>query len=117
MSVSVKTRCLNPPGTLSAKTEVFSRNIEKMKYDDCPSYPTWMEPVERLGGPTTRYPLHIASNHPVYRLHSQLCGTKLREKYAVGEREPCRMNLEEACGIVILPAYPMTGGRFLQASG
>jgi trimethylamine-N-oxide reductase (cytochrome c) len=52
--------------------------------------------VERLDGPTTKYPLHIASNHPIYRLHSQLCGTSLRETYAVSGREPCWMNPKDA---------------------
>lgn len=87
---------LNALGTPSGKIEIFSHNIEKMGYDDCSPHPTWMEPIERLDGPATRYPLHIASNHPIYRLHSQLCGTKLREKYAVGGREPCWMNPEDA---------------------
>ncbi|MGU3492401.1 trimethylamine-N-oxide reductase TorA [Xanthobacteraceae bacterium A53D] len=80
---------LSALGTPSGKIEIFSKAIAKMKYDDCPPHPTWMEPIERLDGPTTKYPLHIASNHPIYRLHSQLCGTALREKYAVAGREPC----------------------------
>ncbi|WP_256967784.1 molybdopterin dinucleotide binding domain-containing protein [Commensalibacter intestini] len=87
---------LNALGTPSGKIEIYSINIEKMQYDDCPPHPTWMEPIERLGGPTTKYPLHIASNHPIYRLHSQLCGTKLREKYAIGDREPCWINPKDA---------------------
>jgi len=87
---------LNALGTPSGKIEIFSRNIEKMHYDDCPPHPTWMEPIERIGGPTTRYPLHIASNHPIYRLHSQLCGTKLRDAYAVAGREPCWINPQDA---------------------
>ncbi|MBK1624828.1 trimethylamine-N-oxide reductase TorA [Afifella marina] len=87
---------LNALGTASGKIEIFSRNIEKMHYDDCPPHPSWMEPVERLDGPTTRYPLHIAANHPVKRLHSQLCGTSLREDYAVKGREPCWIHPEDA---------------------
>jgi trimethylamine-N-oxide reductase (cytochrome c) len=50
---------LNPLGTPSGLIEIYSNNIAKMKYDDCPPHPTWMEPVERLGGPDTKYPLHI----------------------------------------------------------
>lgn len=87
---------LNALGTPSGRIEIFSRNVEKMGYDDCPPHPTWMEPVERLGGPTTRYPLHVASNHPIHRLHSQLCGTELRKLYEVAGREPCWMNPEDA---------------------
>ncbi|KAA8605381.1 trimethylamine N-oxide reductase I catalytic subunit [Salipiger aestuarii] len=87
---------LNALGTASGKIEIYSTNIEKFGYDDCPPHPTWMEPIERLGGPTTTYPLHIASNHPIARLHSQLCGTELRESYAIAGREPCWMNPQDA---------------------
>jgi trimethylamine-N-oxide reductase (cytochrome c) len=87
---------LNPLGTASGRIEIFSNTIAKMKYDDCPPHPTWMEPIERLGGPTTKYSLHIASSHPKYRLHSQLCGTSLRSTYAVAGREPCMINPADA---------------------
>jgi trimethylamine-N-oxide reductase (cytochrome c) len=55
-----------------------------------------MEPAERLGGPTTKYPLHIDTAHPNGRLHSQLCGTKLRETYQVAGHEPCLINTGDA---------------------
>jgi len=87
---------LNPLGTATGRIEIFSNNIAKMNYDDCPPHPTWMEPIERLGGPTTKYPLHIASSHPKYRLHSQLCGTSLRATYAVAGREPCMIHPQDA---------------------
>lgn len=85
-----------PLGTPTGKIEIYSKNIEKMGYDDCPPHPTWMEPAERLGGPTTKHPLHIATSHPKSRLHSQLCGTKLRETYQVAGREPCLINPKDA---------------------
>jgi len=87
---------LEPLGTPSGKIEIYSKNIEKMKYADCPPHPTWMEPVERTGGSTTKFPLHISTAHPKDRLHSQLCGTKLRENYAVAGREPCMINDKDA---------------------
>jgi trimethylamine-N-oxide reductase (cytochrome c) len=87
---------LNPLGTPSGKIEIFSRNIEKMAYDDCPAHPTWMEPVERLGGAKTKYPLHIATSHSKGRLHSQLCGTVMRDSYAIAGREPCMINTADA---------------------
>ncbi|MDF1872848.1 trimethylamine-N-oxide reductase TorA [Vannielia sp.] len=86
---------LEPLGTPTGKIEIFSRNIEKMGYDDCGPHPTWMEPIERLGG-NEPYPLHIDSGHPNNRLHSQLCGTKIREGYAVAGREPCVINTADA---------------------
>ncbi|ABD87310.1 trimethylamine-N-oxide reductase TorA [Rhodopseudomonas palustris] len=87
---------LEPLGTPTGKFEIFSRNIEKMGYDDCGPHPMWMEPAERLGGPTAKFPLHIATSHPASRLHSQLCGTKLRETYQVAGHEPCLINPKDA---------------------
>ncbi len=87
---------LEPLGTPSGKIEIYSKNIEKMNYADCPAHPTWMEPIERQGGPTAKYPLHVNSQHPNDRLHSQLCGTKLRSVYAVAGREPCVINTKDA---------------------
>jgi trimethylamine-N-oxide reductase (cytochrome c) len=87
---------LNPLGTPSGKIEIYSKNIEKMAYDDCPAHPMWMEPIERTGGPGAKYKLHIATSHPKSRLHSQLCGTKLRETYAVAGHEPCLINTKDA---------------------
>ncbi|WP_017429398.1 trimethylamine-N-oxide reductase TorA [Vreelandella jeotgali] len=87
---------LNALGTATGKFEIYSRAVAEYDYDDCPPHPTWLEPIERLDGPTTVYPLAIASNHPHGRLHSQLCGTSFRETYAVQNREPCWMNPKDA---------------------
>lgn len=87
---------LEPLGTPSGLIEIFSRNIEKMGYDDCPPHPMWMEPLERLDGPGAKFPMHITTSHPDGRLHSQLCGTSYRETYTVAEREPCLINPEDA---------------------
>jgi trimethylamine-N-oxide reductase (cytochrome c) len=87
---------LNPLPTPSGKIEIFSKAIEKFGYDDCPAHPTWLEPVEWLGGKDRKYPLHVNSSHPDYRLHSQLNGTKVRALYAVAGREPCTINSKDA---------------------
>jgi trimethylamine-N-oxide reductase (cytochrome c) len=87
---------LEPLGTPSGKIELFSRTIEKMGYDDCPPHPTWMEPVEWTGAKDAKFPLHINTAHPKHRLHSQLCSTNLREKYAVAGREPIWINTKDA---------------------
>ncbi|MCR9088887.1 MAG: trimethylamine-N-oxide reductase TorA [Rhodobacteraceae bacterium] len=87
---------LEPLGTPTGLIEIYSVNIEKMGYDDCPPHPTWMEPLERLGMPNAEYPLHVATSHPRSRLHSQLCGTALRETYAVAGREPCLIHPDDA---------------------
>lgn len=87
---------LNALGTPSGKFEIYSRVIEGYNYDDCPPHATWIEPSERLDGPTTNYPLHVAANHPQMRLHSQLCGTLNRKSYEIAGREPCWMNPADA---------------------
>ena len=87
---------LEPLGTPTGKIEIYSKNIEKMGYDDCPPHPTWMEPAERLDGPGAQFPLHVATSHPRGRLHSQLCGTSFRRTYTIAEREPCLINSEDA---------------------
>ncbi len=51
-----------------------------------------MEPIERLGGPDSRFPLHVVASHPQWRMHSQLGGTKLNLEYRIAGREPCLMN-------------------------
>ncbi len=80
---------LSPLGTPSGKIEIYSRTIEGFGYDDCPPHPTWMEPLERLGGAgSDAYPLHVTTAHPGDRLHSQLAHTWLRDRYAVQGREP-----------------------------
>jgi len=86
---------LEPLGTPTGLIEIYSKNIEKMGYDDCPPHPMWMEPLERLGGAGS-YPLHLNTAHPNSRLHSQLNGTVLREGYAVAGREPCLINPVDA---------------------
>lgn len=88
---------LEPLGTPSGKIEIFSTTIEKMKYDDCPPHPTWMEPVEWVGAENAKWPLHIDTAHPRYRLHSQLSASaSLRDKYLVNGREPCWINTKDA---------------------
>jgi trimethylamine-N-oxide reductase (cytochrome c) len=87
---------LHPLGTPSGLIEIYSKNIEKMSYDDCPPHPTWMEPVEWLNGAAQKYPLHVVACHPNSRLHSQLGGTKLNETYRIAGREPCMMNPADA---------------------
>jgi trimethylamine-N-oxide reductase (cytochrome c) len=86
---------LEPLGTPSGKIEIYSKNIEKIGYDDCGPHPMWCEPTERLGGPTTKYKLHVVASDPKSRLHSQLCGTKLRETYTVNGAEPCLINAKD----------------------
>ena len=60
----------SPLATPSGRIELFSERIAGFGYDDCPGHPTWLEPDEWLGN-TDRFPLHLISNQPADRLHSQ----------------------------------------------
>ena len=62
----------NPLPTETGKIVLWSDKIAGYNYDDCPPHPAWMEPVEWLGQPEKPYPLHMVSNQPADKLHSQL---------------------------------------------
>jgi biotin/methionine sulfoxide reductase len=59
-----------PLQTPSGRIELYSETIEGFGYDDCPPHPSWLEPYEWLGNAGS-YPLHMISNQPKTRLHSQ----------------------------------------------
>ena len=89
---------LEPLGTASGKIEIYCKNIEKMAYADCGPHPTWYEPFEWIGSPKARkFPLHLLTPHPRYRLHSQYnqCGS-LTDIYNVAGHEPVIINSEDA---------------------
>jgi biotin/methionine sulfoxide reductase len=87
----------HPLKTPSGRIELFSETIAAFGYDDCPGHPTWLEPAEWLGSERARaYPLHLLSNQPRSRLHSQLdCGDVSR-RAKVAEREPVLLNPVDA---------------------
>lgn len=87
---------LNALGTESGLIEIYSKTIEGYKYDDCKPHATWFEPAEWLGNATKEAPFHLLTSHPQNRLHSQMCHTSLREKYAVQDREPILINTKDA---------------------
>jgi biotin/methionine sulfoxide reductase len=60
---------LNTP---SGRIEIFSEAIASFGYDDCAGHAKWFEPIEWLGSPKAEmWPLHVVSNQPRTRLHSQ----------------------------------------------
>ena len=87
----------NPLRTPSGKIEIFSETIDSFNYADCPGHPTWMSPSEWLGKenlePDT---LHMISNQPTPRLHSQLDHGQLSQAHKLHGREVLRMNPEDA---------------------
>ncbi len=86
---------MNPLGTPSGKIEIFSKTIEGYGYKDCPPHPTWLAPDEWKGS-AKEGQLQLLTAHPAHRLHSQLNYAKLRELYAVDNREPITIHPEDA---------------------
>lgn len=87
----------NPVSTPSGRIEIFSETIAGFKLADCVGHPTWIAPAEWLGA---RKPdddrLHLISDQPVRRLHSQLdAGPHSREGKVAG-REPVHINPADA---------------------
>ena len=81
--------------TPSGRIELYSETIEGFDYDDCPPHPTWLEPAEWLGN-AGRYPLHMISNQPKTRLHSQWDHGETSMKGKVDGRERIGMNPVDA---------------------
>lgn len=81
--------------TPSGKIEIFSQTIASFQYDDCPGHPVWLEPLEWLGRADPGQ-LHMISNQPRNKLHSQLDhGPVSRADRAQG-REPMTMHPHDA---------------------
>ena len=62
----------HPLKTPSGKIEIFSQTVAEFGYADCPGHPVWRAPAEWLGATDCPYPLHLLSNQPRTKLHSQL---------------------------------------------
>jgi biotin/methionine sulfoxide reductase len=87
----------HPLRTPSGRIELFSDTIAAFGYNDCPGHPTWLEPAEWLGSEQARvYPLHLISNQPRSRLHSQLDCGEVSRGAKVAEREPVWLHPEDA---------------------
>jgi biotin/methionine sulfoxide reductase len=85
----------HPLTTPSGKIEIFSRKVADFGYDDCPGHPVWQEPYEWLGN-AGRYPLHLISNQPKDKLHSQLDHGSVSKAKKVAGREPLHIQPEDA---------------------
>ncbi|MGE0748952.1 MAG: molybdopterin guanine dinucleotide-containing S/N-oxide reductase, partial [Rhodospirillales bacterium] len=84
-------------GTPSGRIEIFSETIAGFGYDDCPPHPTWIEPVEWLGSAKAeRHPLHMISNQPPTRLHSQMDNASVSKASKIKGREPVWINPADA---------------------
>ena len=87
----------HPLKTPSGKIEIGSETIAKLGYDDCPPHPVWIPPAEWLGSAQAkRFPLHLVTNQPATRLHSQMDPGSFSAGDKVAGREPIRINTADA---------------------
>lgn len=85
----------NPLPTPSGKFQIFSDTIHGFDYEDCPGHPIWLEPAEWLGNAQPQQ-LHLISNQPATRLHSQLDFGRTSIESKIADREPLRMHPADA---------------------
>ncbi len=85
---------LNTPSGL---IEMTSTKIAGFHLPDFPGTPEWREPREWLGAPRAQtYPLHLLSNQPSTRLHSQYDHGVVSRESKINGREPLTMNIADA---------------------
>ncbi len=82
----------NPLSTPSGKIELYSETMAGFGYDDCPGHAAWREPQEWLGNKDISYPLHLLSNQPKTKLHSQLDHSEHSRAARINGREPVEMH-------------------------
>lgn len=96
----VKHRLATPSGRI----ELFSERIASFGYDDCPGHPAWLPPQEWLGAAgAATYPLHLLSNQPSRKLHSQYDHGGYARDLKIAGREPVRLNPADAASRGIVP--------------
>ncbi|KUE88832.1 biotin transporter BioY [Cupriavidus necator] len=87
----------NPLRTPSGRIEIFSQTIADFGLPDCPGHPQWFAPVEWLGADlAARWPLHMLSDQPASRLHSQLDHSPHSRATKVAGREPVMIHPTDA---------------------
>jgi biotin/methionine sulfoxide reductase len=80
----------HPLSTPSGRIEIYSETIAGFGYADCPGHPVWLD-----DGPP-EYPLHLVSNQPATRLHSQYDHGCVSVDSKVAGREPLTMHPDDA---------------------
>ena len=86
---------LYPLNTPSGKIEIASSTIADFNLNDCLNHPSWFEPYEWLGN-SKKYPLHLISNQPKFRLHGQLDNGKYSQNEKIKGKEPVLINPNDA---------------------
>ena len=86
----------NRLGTPSGKIEIFSSTVAGFQYEDCPGFPVWKEPCEWLGKAKNQNGLHLISNQPKDKLHSQLDHGSVSQANKINGREPIHIHPDDA---------------------
>ena len=91
----------HPLNTPSGRIEIFSKTIAGFDLPDCPGHPVWLEPREWQGR-AADYPLHLISNQPANKLHSQLDHGAVSRAARIAGREAVHLHPVDAAarGIV-----------------
>ncbi|MEJ1976376.1 MAG: molybdopterin-dependent oxidoreductase [Acetobacteraceae bacterium] len=83
--------------TPSGRIEIASERIAGFAVPDCPGHPVWLPPHEWLGARrAAQYPLHLLSDQPARRLHSQLDHSPHSLAGKIAGREPVYLNPGDA---------------------
>jgi biotin/methionine sulfoxide reductase len=78
-----------PLATPSGRIELHSDTIAGFGYEDCPGHAVWRPAEEWLGASlAARFPLHLLSNQPTTRLHSQYDHGSFSRASKIKGREP-----------------------------
>ncbi|WP_337188157.1 molybdopterin-dependent oxidoreductase [Phenylobacterium sp.] len=86
-----------PLGTPSGRIEIASQRIAAFGYADCRGHPAWYPKREILGAEgAAPDDLHLISNQPRTRLHSQFDHGRTSRQAKVAGREPLRIHPRDA---------------------
>ena len=86
-----------PLKTPSGRIEIFSEVIASFGLVDFPGHPQWCAPTEWLGAEAAKeHPLHMITHQPARRCHSQLDHGSHSRAGKINDREPCRINPQDA---------------------
>ena len=87
----------HPLATPSGRIEIFSERLAGFGLPGLPGHPIWIAPKEWLGATeAARLPLHLISDQPERRLHSQLDSSPHSVAGKPGGREPVTMHPADA---------------------
>ncbi|MDE2514976.1 MAG: molybdopterin-dependent oxidoreductase [Rhodospirillales bacterium] len=93
----VRDPAAHPLNTESGRIQIASARIAGFGYADCPGHPVWRAPREYLGAPlAARFPLHLLSVQPSFRLHGQMDGVGASAADKIAGREPITLHPADA---------------------